>query len=834
MKLKLLMALFLVFAYHNSICQKLTLNDLTNICSKSKWEEVNRILVSKGWEYYDSEKGDTYNYNTITWSYNRDRYNDKAQAWFYLYTYEGFPNKIIYSIFNQDSYKLLENGISSNGFKLVDSEIKDNEIISTYGNSKYTLDLSTERRKREEDYYSSSLTAYTITLILKAGIYDPNNGKKTEYYYDDKIYSEYTLKDGEKIGQQKIYYLNGNLKKIGNYSNGLENGTFKEYFEDGSLQLEYIMKNGELNGKIKTYYENGNVKKEGNYIKGKANGSFTEYNEEGLISATYNMLNDELNGVLKTYENQKINESYTFKNGLKEGEYLGYLYDEEDGELSLKIKANYSNDEYDGLFQVFVIDEKEEKLIDKITYFEGVKNGPFQESKGDSLIIGNYLNGKLNGEYKVYFDFVRMLIGGVIRTDIKGLSLLSEGFYNNDNKSGYWKYYDITGALRSEGDYSNDLKNGEWKYYYSKMSGVDDIVLPYSQALYLIENYKNGKLDGKSTRFSILERETYPCSEEEKLAQEKDTCVNIIYEKILETSFYKNGKLNGPFELRDSLNEIIAKGNFKDDLKEGEWFHRYSDQDINEKTYFIYQKGSYKNNEREGKWVQYYTEGQIAETFNYKNGELHGEYIEWNQFKKPREKKKFNYGKLSELITYDSLGVNPKNKYEIYDEKNYSYKCRRTEYYDEGYVSQEYWVKKDDEINHNFFELTFMLSTSDKISNGTTGYKDGDFKLFNAQNLPLITGKYYKEDKIGLWTFYYYEQNVKILSNFTKNKKIDEKYYNLKDELFSGKFTYYDNENDIREERKIKNGMRNGKTTYINTKTTKTIRKENYKNGILK
>src|SRR5690606_39234189 len=182
---------------------------------------------------------------------------------------------------------------------------------------------------------------------------------------------------------------------------------------------------------------------------------------DGFVSATYNMVDDELNGVLKTFENQKIKESYTFKNGLKEGEYSAYLYDKEDGELFLKIKANYSNDEYDGLYQLFVIDEKEEKLIDKITYSKGVKNGPFQESKGDSLIIGNYLNGKLNGEYKVYFDFVRMLIGGVIRTDINALSILSEGFYNNDNKSGYWKYYDITGALRSEGNYSNDLKNGE-------------------------------------------------------------------------------------------------------------------------------------------------------------------------------------------------------------------------------------------------------------------------------------------------------------------------------------------------------------------------------------
>ena len=191
--------------------------------------------------------------------------------------------------------------------------------------------------------------------------------------------------------------------------------------------------------------------------------------------------------------------------------------------------------------------------------------------------------------------------------------------------------------------------------------------------------------------------------------------------------------------------------------------------------------------------------------------------------KKPREKKKFNYGRLSELITFDSLGVNPKNKYEIYDEKNNSYKCRRTEYLDEGYVSQEYWVKKDGEINHNFFELTFMLSTSDKISNGTRGYKDGDFKLFNTQNLPLITGKYFKEDKIGLWSVYYYEQNVKILSNFTKNRKVDENTIILMMNCFQENL-YNDNEN-IREERKLKTVLDMVKTIILMQRPVKQLEK---------
>jgi hypothetical protein len=149
-------------------------------------------------------------------------------------------------------------------------------------------------------------------------------------------------------------------------------------------------------------------------------------------------------------------------------------------------------------------------------------------------------------------------------------------------------------------------------------------------------------------------------------------------------------------------------------------------------------------------------------------------------------------------------------------------------------VSQEYWFKNDGEINHNLFEIKFLIVTSRKDSDGTIGHKDGEFKYLNSDNKPIITGKYYKEDRTGLWTFYFYEQKVKIESNFTQDKRTDEKYFTLNGDLFSGDFVFIDEENGIKEERKIKGGLRNGKTVYIDTKTNKTIKKESFKNGELK
>ncbi|MBK7037875.1 MAG: hypothetical protein IPH42_16420 [Bacteroidetes bacterium] len=98
--------------------------------------------------------------------------------------------------------------------------------------------------------------------------------------------------------------------------------------------------------------------------------------------------------------------------------------------------------------------------------------------------------------------------------------------------------------------------------------------------------------------------------------------------------------------------------------------------------------------------------------------------------------------------------------------------CKWTTYFDEGgYVSQEYWLNKEEEIDHNWFELTFRIAIG---KYGSNGYKDGEYLLYNAEGNPIITGTYLKEIKINLWTYYYYEQGIKIESNFSNDIKTDE------------------------------------------------------------
>lgn len=808
--------------------QKLTLTDLTNLCNKKNWEDVNIILLAKGWTYYDSEKGNTFKYNTITWSFKKDYYNDKAQGWFYLYTYEGFPNKISYTVVNKESYSLIQSSISSAGFKLVNSEIEDNEVISTYGNTSYTLVIKTEKRK-VDDWESRSLTSYNITLIKKAGIYDADNGKKTEYYYGEVVKAEYTLLNGELNGQLKAYHYNGKLKKTGAYNNGVENGLFKEYDEEGKIVAVYTMKNGQFNGNVKRYHSNGILKESSNYINGKKTGQVTEYGENGEKILEYMLLDGKVNGKFNQYENNKISITLDYIDGVKEGEYAEYYYDEA-GKLIAKNIGQYKNNEKNSTWTFYSIETSGERVIKFENYVNGIKNGNFQDIIGDSLVIGKYEYDKMQGKALIYQDFSYLIFGDPMITDTAQMSLIAEGNYLAGVKHGYWKNYDFSGTLRSEGNFVNGKESGEWKFYYTKI-----IDMPYSQKLYMVQNYSNGKLNGKRLRFSYIIEEKYPCKDSVNIDKNTDTCTNFIYHKVLETSYYKDGELDGPFELLDSLNELIVKGNFIKDKKNGEWFHRYSKTDPNNVTYFSYEKGNYLNDVRDGAWIEYYSDQKtVAKKFNYKNGSLHGIYIVYNRFNNPIETKKFDNGKFKELISYDSAGIKPIAKYEIFEEYDNGFKCKHTIYMEDGHTSQIYWVKKDKEINHEWFEFEFIINEKlGNFKNGSMGFKDGEYALF-YKGKPQVIGEYYQEKKSGFWEFFYENQNVKIEINYINYIATKEKYLTMDGEMFSGEFIFYSEDGKTKESRKIKAGFRNGKTTYYDILSKKVIKKEIYKDGLLK
>lgn len=453
MKLKLSLIFFSVLLITNCHGQKLTLTDLMMVCGKQNWESVNTYLIEKGWDYYDSEKGDSYQHSTITWSYDKEYYSDKANGWFYLYTYDGVPNKISYSVFNKSSYSFILKAVDGAGFKLANSQIEDNLLVSTYTNKSYILKIRSQKRE-SDDYNKSSATAYNFSLIRKAGIYDFDNGKKIKYHANGQINAEYTLT------------------------------------------------NGKINGPLKVYYEDGTLQKSGNYVNGKEHGKFFEYDDNGLLSSEYNMSNGLLHGVYTAYRNGLKSQEVSFINDMKSGKYAEYHYDEND-QLYLKIIGNYKNDKKNGKWVSIEIHNGVEEIVEYKNYLDDKKNGAFKEFVGsDTIETKHYENDILNGPFQRDVKKNFYLSG---RTgEVYSWQLDCEGMYMNGQENGQWTFYNL-GNKSEYGVFLNGKRVGKWVSY---------VVLGDRSGEILSEiEYTNGEKNGLSKTYFELTMEHDSTSE---------------------------------------------------------------------------------------------------------------------------------------------------------------------------------------------------------------------------------------------------------------------------------------------------------------------------------
>lgn len=163
-------------------------------------------------------------------------------------------------------------------------------------------------------------------------------------------------------------------------------------------------------------------------------------------------------------------------------------------------------------------------------------------------------------------------------------------------------------------------------------------------------------------------------------------------------------------------------------------------------------------------------------------------------------------------------------------------KYQKTLHFGESYFTQEYTLlKKSENFGYEEFKGTFLKTLlADPWIDGE-GFKDGVYERFDKDNQLVKFGKYYKEDKEGTWINYYNEQGVQIETEFISNKPSIEKYIEIKSKSpYSGKFELIDADNNVKEIRNVKNGLRHGKTMVYNLETGEVIRKDKYKYGILR
>ena len=252
----------------------------------------------------------------------------------------------------------------------------------------------------------------------------------------------------DKNGIGTIYNLTDNKKCFeGEFSNKKKNGKGIEYGMDHKI-YEGEYKNGKRNGYGKKYNYSGSLSFEGEYKNGKRNGYGKEYDYYSNLIFEGEFLNDKYwNGILiYRYYNKKIIFKGEYKNG-KIWNGKGYkTYNDKTYNDEIDFEIINGN----GIYKKFHL----------LTY--------------NLELIGNLINGELNGHTKKY-DLNQKLI--------------YEGEYKNGIKDGKGKEYYSNGNIKFEGIYKEDLK---WEGIGYNINGNKEFEIKYGNG-----KFKEFEQDGK-------------------------------------------------------------------------------------------------------------------------------------------------------------------------------------------------------------------------------------------------------------------------------------------------------------------------------------------------
>ena len=351
----------------------------------------------------------------------------------------------------------------------------------------------------------------------------------------------------------------------------------KYTYSNGNISSEGFLRNKKPDGYWKSYFINGQIKSEGNRLNYKLDSTWVFYDENGITRSIINYKKGIKNGYRYTYLKNEIIIDY-FINNFKEKE----------------TKIYYKSGE-----------------IKKIIPFEnGLENGLAFTFNKDSVII-------LLEEYKKGFLLSREIINRLDKNGLKqGLwkFFYENGFvkeeitYLNNKKSGFLKIYDNKGILISIEKYINDIKQ----------IGVEELKEYEIRKDY----YSNGQIKIEGSYYNNLQ---------DGIRREFDKKGKIIKGYIFNKGIMigdgiidVNGKKQGVWKEYYYTGELMSIGSYSNSIKVGEWKFYHSNGKLE-------QEGTYnKNGILINEWNYYHENTVLYKNEYYIDGELEGEYVEYN------------------------------------------------------------------------------------------------------------------------------------------------------------------------------------------------------------
>ncbi|MDT0551704.1 toxin-antitoxin system YwqK family antitoxin [Urechidicola vernalis] len=173
----------------------------------------------------------------------------------------------------------------------------------------------------------------------------------------------------------------------------------------------------------------------------------------------------------KYYPNKRIRYEGTFENGKEVGVFKFYSMNSSDNPMVIRTFAVDSGESLVQFFTAKGVLESEGKIIDK----QRIGKWLYFHKDGKTVMIEeNYENGKLSGEYKLFYENKKLTKlthyqngrehGNCKQYSDSGI-LIEDVNYVQGQLHGPAIYYETSGQLKQKGSYEEDLRVGVWEIY---------------------------------------------------------------------------------------------------------------------------------------------------------------------------------------------------------------------------------------------------------------------------------------------------------------------------------------------------------------------------------
>ncbi|MEI8278629.1 MAG: hypothetical protein WCG87_02630 [Bacteroidota bacterium] len=671
-----------------------------------------------------------------------------------------------------------------------------------------------ERQKTREKYHFISKDNIFVVGYFKDvanGIFD--QGPVTIYEYENLLATGAYNNFNQRQGEWKMYYANGNLKKLRTFKDDVEIGEAIDYYDNGNIykktqhdekgmvtkEESYTYRGFLDNAEIQTsadekeylsYYMNGALERKVAFLKGHAkDGVYNIYYDNGAVKKTIHYANETQNGpYIEYYENGKIREESFYIKGVRDSTHT-YFY--ENGKPHKRF--HYSNGKTTGEYEEYYEDgtlfqdghqTRDFNKINTRSYYDeqGKRYGTL-EYRNDTLInvVFNNKDGKI-----IYQEHATL-----------GLHAYETYFPNGNKKAilqlnkegkleGKQTYYYETGAKKEESMYADDDLDGPSVEYYK--NGIKK----------LEENYKKGDRDGYYKSYfsnnNVKAEGWY-----KKGKKQGNWKYYYAYGKLQSQAFYVNDALNGPLRYYN----IAAEQEYTD----------YYDNDVlvameeYDTSGRIYRSAEFPRGN--GVYVRINTNGIVMFETELKNGFCQGPYIINNAKGNLMEKGFFRFGKKDD----SSISYFPNHMVRLKGVYHRGNKTGVWKYYNElGQLETEETM---DDGQLEGVKNVYMNNMLRYTFNYHDGYMDGK-QFFYGENKE-IAGVYIWHD--GILVGYTYEENNKQLrplipvkngtadiTTYYANGKIGTR-FKYSENLYTGTQTMYYSNGQIAEIRNFSNNL---------------------------